>query len=131
MNEGLLQDPMCMNLAIGGEGGFINQEAAIAGGKSKGRDLSKCQMAFRKKWNEDIQFKKSVIESIGKTHFDKTGSKNGWKGRKHREEVKKCIGEKNSFHQQGEKNSQFGLKWIHNLELKYNKRIKKEEENLS
>ena len=50
-----------------------------------------------------------------------------WTGRKHKEESKKKIGEKNSIKQIGEKNSQFGTCWITNgIE---NKKIKKEEIN--
>ena len=129
VNEGMLQDPMCMNLAIGGHGGFINKEAAAAGGRaSRYRDLSKCQHAFREKFDSNDDFRNSVIEKIKTTHFEKTGSNNGWKGRKHNDEFKKNISEKNSISQRGEKNSQFGLKWIHNIELRQNKRIRKEEE---
>ena len=54
-----------------------------------------------------------------------------WKGRKHKSEFFKK--QKQTFdeikHQQGSKNSQFGTCWIYNLELKTNKKIKKEELN--
>jgi len=52
-----------------------------------------------------------------------------WSGKKHKEETKNKI--KNTMlqhkHQQGEKNSQFGKCWIHNIELKKSIVIKKEE----
>ncbi len=51
-----------------------------------------------------------------------------WTGKKHKEETKQKIGKANSISQKGEKNSQFGKMWIHNPELKENKRIRKEEE---
>lgn len=43
-----------------------------------------------------------------------------------REKINKRL--KEIDHQKGEKNSQFGTKWIHNEELKVSKRIKKEED---
>lgn len=47
-----------------------------------------------------------------------------WTGRKHTEETKRKIGEKNSINQKGENNNQFGTCWITNG--KENKKIKKE-----
>lgn len=50
-----------------------------------------------------------------------------WKDRKHTEQTKlqMRLTHKKNYHQQGEKNSQFGTCWIHNN--KENKKIKKEE----
>lgn len=50
-----------------------------------------------------------------------------WKGCKHSEKTKKQIGSKSKLHQKGSGNSQFGTCWIHKLDLKENKKIKKEE----
>jgi hypothetical protein len=49
-----------------------------------------------------------------------------WTGLKHSEETKRKIGEKNSQHQKGENNSQYGKCWIHNLELKQSKCVLKD-----
>jgi hypothetical protein len=49
-----------------------------------------------------------------------------WTGKTHKDETKKKIGEKNSFHQKGNKNSQYGSCWIYNEKLKESKKIKKE-----
>ena len=49
-----------------------------------------------------------------------------WVGRKHSEETKKKIGERNKC-MVGEKNSSFGTVWIYNESLKQNKKVKKED----
>lgn len=69
------------------------------------------------------------FDYINKNALNKNHVFNGqeFKGKKHTEETKKKIGETNSKHQTGEGNSQFGTMWIHFLELKENKKIKKEE----
>ncbi len=46
-----------------------------------------------------------------------------FRGKKHSEETKKIIGQKNSIHQKGKNNSQFGTCWIYNDELKESKKI--------
>lgn len=50
-------------------------------------------------------------------------------GKHHTEETKKKIGEKNSKHQEGEKNSQYGTCWIYSLTKKTSIKIKKSELN--
>jgi hypothetical protein len=67
-------------------------------------------------------------------HIDKTdirfltgelvGILNGYK---HTEETKKKL-RNHKGKQEGQKNSQYGKKWIHNIELKQNKKIKKTDE---
>ena len=47
-----------------------------------------------------------------------------WTGRTHSEETKRKIGLKNSIHQIGKGNSQYGTCWIYNIELCENKKIK-------
>ncbi len=51
-----------------------------------------------------------------------------WTGKKHKEESKKKIGEKNSKNQKGEKNSQYGTCWIYHIEFG-NKKINKNDLN--
>ena len=109
----------CMNLKVGGNGGFSNDEHRMkyskAGTKSFVTKL-KTDPEFlkeHKKRSSEI-FKKAWKE--GK--FD--NMPNGFKGKKHTEETKKKM---RSVDRTGTKNSQFGSRWITNGEV--NKKIKK------
>ena len=53
--------------------------------------------------------------------------KSGFSGKNHTDETKISIGLKNSMHQAGEGNSQFGTIWIHNPDLNIARKIKKDD----
>ena len=84
---------------------------------------------WEKRFEEDPTFRLK-IKNNGRLGFDR------WKelypngtflDRRHSEESKRKIGEKTSKSSKGEGNSQFGTRWIHSLELKISKKIKKED----
>lgn len=124
VNEELINDPMCMNLQLGGGGGFINEEHKM-----------KCSLAGNKRLielissNSDFRndfIKKSTIgsikglEKIKKNNSEeyekiKNAGRTSFIGKLHSEETKKKIGEINSLHQGGTNNSQYGKKWIYNM----------------
>jgi len=122
VNENLLKDPMCMNLMMGGDGGYIsveNQRArSIGGGK-----------AFAKRLSEDGDLKDKHLKKWGeilkKAHSEGKFNYNTFSGKSHTEEAKRSMGIKNSINQKGEKNSQFGTRWINNGNV--NKKIKSED----
>lgn len=137
VNEDLLKDKMCLNLAVGGEGGFGNlfltKEQLQKGRKTTDNIL-------KKKYGDDFRsiitrnYYNNLTDEEKKEHKEKIkkGLKNSnyelgssFRGKTHKEESKKIIGEKNSINQKGEKNSQFGTCWITNGI--YNKKIKKNE----
>ena len=128
VNEDLLNDPMCMNLQPGGGGGFINDDhmkkcilaSAIANRKLVTEFWKDPEN--RKKRCNDIReaFKKLSIE------YKKSYASHGFKNKKHTEEAKGSIGEKNSISQKKERNSQWGSFWINHPEIG-NKKIKGEE----
>jgi hypothetical protein len=66
---------------------------------------------------------KEKLSIIGK-YLHETGKNKGFLGKKHSEETKKKM---SLIDRSKEKNSQFGTCWINNIELRVNKKIKKEE----
>ena len=111
VNEEFIKDKMCMNLMVGGEGGFISEE------QQRTRSLAGAK-AMANKLKNDPEFRK--------IHADRTSKKNkelhakgilkapDWTGKKHSEETKIKIGKANSIKQKGSNNSQFGKCWITN-----------------
>lgn len=116
VNEELLNDPMCMNLQPGGGGGFINEEHKrkwIEAGSKAGN------AAINNLKNDPVWFKK--ISSNNKKLWEDEGRRKkmiigfeNYRGTKHTEESKIKIGLKSSINQKGEKNSQYGKKWMNN-----------------
>lgn len=105
----------CINLRVGGEGGFIHENQIINGKKANIKFLSLMEnIEYRE------EFAKKVSASL-KKYYKNHESK--WKNRKHSEESKKRIGISNSVNQKGEKNSQYNTCWITNGFK--NKKIKK------
>lgn len=111
VNEEILNDPMCMNLIIGGGGGKISDEQqrsrSIAGG-----------LAFANKLKSDPKLLKQVqmiaSNNLKKLHEKGTFNYNTFQGKTHSEETKNKIGKANSIRQSGYNNSQYGTCWITN-----------------
>ena len=117
VNEDLLKDPMCMNMCVGGEGGFISVDAYKKGAKRM-NEIVWTNPEYRKRKSEWKTKHNIKLWNEGKL---KT---NPWpKGKPLSDETKRKIGESNSVKQRGSSNSQFGTCWITNgIE---NKKIKK------
>jgi len=126
VNEELLNDKMCMNLKLGGEGGFplhcafgnIDKEIQFKRSQSGGLAFSKkCKenpeidkehrdklsQRIKEKWTNP-EYRNSIISSQKKTFENKI-----WN---FTEDHKKKISEANKISQSGSRNSQFGSKWI-------------------
>lgn len=109
VNESCLLDPLCMNISVGGEGGFLNREAAAAGARG----------THKKIWNDPAYIEKIKLvssQTCKRLHEEGKMYPPDWTGKKHREETKRVIGQRNSESQKGSRNSQFGKVWIHDLE---------------
>jgi hypothetical protein len=112
VDESIINDPMCMNLMKGGEaGGFINDshqiKCASAGGQRTASLIK-----------EDLDY--AEAHSLKMSIANKRAYLNGkiaktpdWSGRSHSAEAKQKIATANSIQQSGEKNSQFGTRWMH------------------
>lgn len=127
VNEKLLNEEFCMNLKLGGEGGWncMSKEQLSMGGRNG--------QASQKKLREtDPEYAKKNSEAISKAYYKsiEEGKRipvqwGKWLGKKHKPETKKKIGEANSIKQSGSNNSQYGKCWITNgIE---NKKIYKED----
>jgi hypothetical protein len=125
VNEDILKDKMCMNLQLGGGGGFCNEEHKQkflnAGTRAVNR-TKKSTETLRKRL-KDSEYRKNFSLKVKKGHDDVNFNPATFKGKKHKEESKKKIGQSNSIKQKGENNSQFGTCWITNG--KENKKILK------
>lgn len=121
VNEDLLRDPMCMNLMRGGDGGYIsaeNQRARSIGGGNAFSQMLKSNSEALEKLRQQSRLNISNANYPGRDY-------NTFSGKTHTEEAKRSIGIKNSINQKGEKNSQFGTRWINNGNV--NKKIKSED----
>jgi hypothetical protein len=118
INESLLKNPMCMNLQLGGGGGWANEE-------HKEKNLKAMHLAFKQKLKDPEFMEKFIIHNRNNminNHKQGKIKYNTFSGKKHSEQTKRKIGQKNSLNQSGINNSQFGTRRITNG--KENKKIK-------
>jgi hypothetical protein len=122
VNETLLSDKMCMNLKIGGMGGFAGEENRIKAQAAGGRAMSaKAKEAFINKLLIDEKFKEKISSIHSVAH---AGEKNGFYGKTHTDEHREKMRNVMKKHK-GENNSQYGTCWI--TKDFENKKIKKDE----
>ena len=117
----------CMNLKVGGEGGFISKKQQIHRSSCGGK-------ARAKKLKNDIDYRKKVFGKISKAQ--KENWKNGvyinknhvtFLNKKHTKKTKKKMSESHKNKGCGKNNSQYNTCWITNGFQ--NKKIKKNEIN--
>lgn len=133
VNNDFIKRDDTYNIKCGGHGGFdyINTQGLNCSHNNRINSLNNLKLgphAFSIKLYSNYNFReqwRSNISAAMILWFDNNDG--NFKGKKHTDETKKKIGEKNSIHQSGEGNSQFGTIWVYNLELKENKKIKKDE----
>lgn len=133
VNKLFLESENTYNIIEGGYGGFsyINDTKKNLYGKNGDTDHGGKNLLTGKtlkvflsehglldKWKENISA--SLKEKWKQDVFH-------WTGKKHKDDSKKKIGEKNSIHQSGTKNSQYGTCWIYHPNSRKNIKIMKEE----
>lgn len=123
VNESLLKDPLCMNLKLGGRGGWtIEQQKKNAFiSHKKQRELRKSDLIWSSKVSKNMS--NAQIEAYKKGRKVVTPD---WTGLKHTEESKDKMRQKAKLRIK-DKNSQFETCWIYNKKLKINKKIKNKE----
>lgn len=121
VNEELLNDPMCMNIKLGGEGWCCLGIRIGGDGWKKANSLwndpdyrIKMSEISKKRW-EDIDYRKNISE--------KNKGRKTWDGKNHSDYSKKKMSESSKGKGLGNMNSQFGKIWIYNDLLKENKKI--------
>ena len=131
VNEDFLAEENTYNLRLGGFGGwdYVNSTGKNIYGENgkrsqqylkNGREIKE-KMISEGRWEEhcrrrSIQLKKAYADGHRVPAF---------KNKKHTEEAKRKISEASSSHQAGEKNSQFGVRWIYSVSLRISKKISK------
>ena len=123
------------NKAIGGKGGGFTLEEQKKGwiahnvamelkfGKDYQNHINNLAIvALEKKYGTEWA---KIIGKKGREKLNLLYPKEWWFGKKHKEESKKRIGEKNAIHQKGKGNSQYGTMWITDGVI--NKKIKKDQ----
>jgi len=117
--EDQLVDPMCMNLKLGGEGGWdhVQQHDNHKTWCRKGYDNSQPVSHHHSKMSTDVKYKKKVTDKIVATKMERYGhaGRLDAKFQPHTDESKRIIGDKNAIHQVGSGNSQFGTCWIYHV----------------
>jgi hypothetical protein len=118
ITEEIINDEDSYNISYGGYGGIMNythKEKFIAGAK-KGRETTDKILKerfgggddWRSKFNTHILKKLWQDDEYRKKHLKNIN----WTGRKHSEETKTKMSEQRKNTGNGDKNSQFGTKWI-------------------
>ena len=120
VNEDLLKETLCMNLILGGQGGFISDE------QQKNRSIAAGKASAKKRKNDNVlndKLKEIASNTMKKNHKEGKIRYDTFTGKKQREETKKVMSKIRSTQSKGSGNSQYGTCWITNG--KENKKIKK------
>ncbi len=116
VNEAWVSDENTYNLKEGGTGG--DNSANITYDETHSAKISQAQ---KSKWESRSAMKRRKMTDR------LTSNRGSFEGKHHTEETKRQIGKKNSAHQMGVKNSQYGTCWIYSEALQQNKKIPKSE----
>lgn len=132
VSEKTLLDPLCLNLKVGGYGGWILKDKTVLYTSESQALRSRFN---NKKWREENADR--IFEwttkglTRGRIKLAEMRSEGwvspGFKGKCHTEEHKQRIGKITTITQAGDKNSQYGKCWIYSLVEKRSTRVMKDE----
>lgn len=131
VNESLLQDPLCMNLKVGGEGGCpidggwkLLSDSERAKFSKRGAEriawLAKNDCNWRQRFSEMSSKLRKEFFRLGKQTLSFTG-------RKHKDESKEKISKSAIGKHKGSLNSQFDTCWVYSITEKKNLKIHKKD----
>jgi len=132
VNEETLKDPLCLNLKVGGYGGWLLKDRTVL-------YTSESQAARspynKKEWREknSDKIKEWSLMGLSKARrklaeMKESGYKpKGMLGKHHTEEHKQKMSEIMAVAQAGERNSQYGKCWIHSYAEKRSTRVMKDD----
>lgn len=122
VNTDLLNDSLCMNLALGGEGGitYSNKEIRSAAGL-------KSMQIINDRRKTDIDFKLKCAAASKKNFLKASEASTRFSGKVHSTETKRKMSESLKGKGSGQLNSQFGTCWIINYITGESIKIKKTE----
>lgn len=118
VNEEFLTRDDTYNLKLGGGGGWEN---ISPDDKSKGAKIMNEIVNSDPEYNERRRIRSSLL--FKRLHKEGKFTYDNFKGKHHTEESKSGTGEKNSKHQLGSGNSQYGTCWIYHEQFKESKKI--------
>ena len=125
VNEEMLSDPLCMNLKLGGEGGWDHQNSNMdiqRGKASRGRERIAWLFENDPEWatKRREQLKESGRKAILVAYSQGRVRHDTFTGRKHTpESLEKMRRPRNG----GTANSQFGMVWVYSLSEKRSQRV--------
>ena len=110
INQEMLNEDLCMNIGLGGQGGLLNKEHADK--FHEAARLSVIELRKNPEWSNN--FRNNISKGIKKAFKDGNFIPYNWSGRKHTEETITKMQESKKGHGIGDKNSQYGKCWITN-----------------
>lgn len=137
VNEELMNDPLCMNLKVGGEGGFDHINAnGLRSPDTPSKGGRAVWEVYRLDPDKFERFRSSVSDNMSKLHVEGKVRGTSDAGIRSKGLLASLTDEakekrKSTYsairHQQGDKNSQFGSCWIHSLTEQLSKKVLKSE----
>lgn len=124
VNKDFLAEENTYNLKVGGFGGwdYANQTVDYVARNTKashhGNISDKRSLTIKKHWSSGVYSTRKVSEKF-------ITNRGSFLGKQHSIDARKRIGDKNSIHQSGSHNSQYGTRWIHSTILQTSKKISK------